>query len=66
MVKNPHLSIRTEQQPTTAVARVAISPPPLWKHLNPQDQKQMAQLLAELIRRIQRQALNLKVKHDER
>lgn len=66
MVENPHLSIRTEQQSTNAVARVDISPPPLWKHLNSQDQKQMAQLLAELILRIQRSALNLKVNHDER
>lgn len=66
MAEHPHLSIRKEQQLTTVMAKVTTSPPPLWKHLNPQEQKQMAQLLAELIRRTQRQARNLKVVHDER
>jgi hypothetical protein len=66
MVENPHLSIRTEQQSTTRVTMVALSPSPLWKHLNPQERKQLAQLLAELVRRTRRQAPNLKVSYDER
>lgn len=65
MVENSHLSIRTEQQPITAVARADISSPPLWKQLNAQEQKQMAQLLATLIRRVQSSTLSLKVNYDE-
>ncbi len=64
MTETPHLSNRTEQQRTWM--KSAAGPlPPLWTALERHEQQQIGQLLAELIRRTQRQRLNLEGRHHE-
>jgi len=65
MVENPPLSTRMEQQRITQAAVVVVPLSPLWTQLEPHNQRQIAQLLAELIRRIQLCSLNLEANHHE-
>lgn len=65
MVKNPPPSLWIEQQGQMQAA-IAVISPPLWHHLNPQNQKQLVQLLAELIRRRQLAPADLKDNQYER
>ena len=57
MAENPHLSVKAEQH-RTQMEIAAVALPSLWTHLEQHRQKQMAQLVAELIQRTQRQPLN--------
>ena len=57
MAENPHLSVAAEQ-PRTQMESAASPPPSLWTHLEQAKQKQLAHLVAELIRRRRRQPLN--------
>lgn len=56
MTENPYLTVGAEQQQVQM--EMATTPlPPLWTQLEHHRQKQIAQLLAELIRRCQRQTV---------
>lgn len=57
MAENPHLSVETEQH-RTQMEIAAVALPSLWTHLEQHKQKQMAQIVAELLRRTRRQPLN--------
>ena len=68
MAENPPLSVETEQHRTQL--EIAAAPrghplPSLWTHLEQHKQKQMAQLVAELIRRTRRQPLNWEEREHE-
>ena len=64
MAENPRLTSIIEEV-VTPMEVVALPLPPLWNHLAPHEQRQLAQLVGELIRRIRNQTLQLEGRHHD-